>query len=106
MSMFLIYFFIAVAAVITLAMGALYFNNSRRMTSITAGKIVRSEEREVMRKDAREFETDIVASYTASGKEYQITRTLPGRLSKRFGQGKTINIRYNPAEPDMADLAV
>jgi len=102
--MFLIYFFIAVALVITLAMGTLYFNNARRMTSITAGRIVRSEEREVLRKDTREFETDIVASYTAAGREYQISRTLPGRLGKRFTQGAPINIRYNPAEQEMADL--
>src|SRR4051794_24675282 len=57
-SMFLIYFFVAVGMVITLAMGALYFNNARRMTLITAGRVVRSEEREVLRKDSREFETD------------------------------------------------
>jgi hypothetical protein len=103
-SMFLIYFFVGVGLVITLAMGALYFNNARRMTSITAGRIVRSEEREVLRKDTREFETDIVASYTAAGRQYEISRTLPGRLGKRFAQGAPINIRYNPAEPGMADL--
>jgi hypothetical protein len=40
------------------------------------------------------------------GKSYEIERVMRGRLADRLTPGKKVAIRYNPAEPDMADLAL
>ena len=77
-----------------------------KMTSSTSGEIVRSEQREVRDETERRDETVVVCRYTVHGKAYEIQRIMRGRLADRLTPGKKVAIRYNPAEPDMADLAL
>ena len=77
-----------------------------KMTSSTAGEIVRSEQREVRDEHERRDETVVVCRYTVHGKDYEIERTLRGRLADRFPPGAKIPVRYNPAEPHIADIAL
>jgi len=77
-----------------------------KMTSSTSGEIVRSEQREVRDENERRDETVVVCRYTVHGKAYEIQRIMRGRLADRLTPGKKVAIRYNPAEPDMADLAL
>jgi hypothetical protein len=103
--MVLLYLIGAMAAAIAIASGAFYFNDGRRMTSITQGRVLRSEERAIERFGAREMETEIVVSYQAAGRELEMTRLLRGAFGRRYAPGASINVRYNPAEPEMADVA-
>lgn len=94
---------ILVGAVLTVV-----FSHHRffKMTSSTAGEIIRSEQREVRDENERRDETVVVCRYTVHGKDYEIQRIMRGRLADRLTPGKKVSIRYNPAEPDMADLAL
>jgi hypothetical protein len=83
-----------------------YFTDRRRMTSYTDGRVIRSDERVVVDEAARRTETEIVAAYSASGKEYQVSRVIQGAKAKIFPVGQVVRVRYNPGEPDMAELAL
>jgi hypothetical protein len=77
-----------------------------KMTSSTTGEVVRSEQREVRDENERRDETVVSVRYTVHGKPYEIERVMRGRLADRLAPGKKVVIRYNPAEPNMADLAL
>jgi hypothetical protein len=77
-----------------------------KMTSQTAAEVLRAEQHEVRDQHERRDETTIRAKYTVHGKDYEIERTLRGRLADRFPPGAKIPVRYNPAEPDVADIAL
>ncbi|MDB5331946.1 MAG: hypothetical protein JWP03_3097 [Phycisphaerales bacterium] len=77
-----------------------------KMTSQTAGQVLRSENRVVRTETERREETVIICRYTVHGKEYEVERILRGRQAKRYPVGKQLTIRYNPAEPEMSDIAV
>jgi hypothetical protein len=83
-----------------------YFTDRRRMTSYTDGRVVRSDERVVVDERARRTETEIVAAYSASGKDYQVSRVIEGAKAKVFPVGRVVRVRYNPGEPDMSELAL
>lgn len=83
-----------------------YFTDRRRMTSYTEGRVLTADERVVIDKDMRRTETEIVASYTASGKDYQVRRVIEGAKAKLFPPGRPVQVRYNPGEPDMSELAL
>jgi hypothetical protein len=90
------------------AMLMVVFSHHRffKMTSSTSGEVVRSEQREVRDENERRDETVVVVRYAVHGKPYEIERVMRGRLADRLAPGKKVVIRYNPAEPDMADLAL
>ncbi|HZZ42363.1 MAG TPA: DUF3592 domain-containing protein [Tepidisphaeraceae bacterium] len=81
-----------------------YFTDRRRMTSITEGRVLTAAERTVIERDLRKIKTDITATYTARGKDYQVHRTIEGSKATHFPPGRPINIRYNPGEPDMSEI--
>ena len=83
-----------------------YFTDRRRMTSYTEGRVVTADERVVVDSDMRRTETEIVAAYNAMGKEYRVRRVIDGAKSKLFPPGRPVQIRYNPGEPDMSELAL
>src|SRR6476659_5055757 len=78
-----------------------YFTDRRRMTSVTDGRVVRAEERVVVERDLRMVKTEVVAAYSARGKEYEVKRVIEGSKAKVFPPGKVVPVRYNPGEPDM-----
>ena len=77
-----------------------------KMTSRTAAQVLRADQHEVRDDRERRDETTIRAKYTVHGKDYEIERTLRGRLADRFPPGAKIPVRYNPAEPHIADIAL
>jgi hypothetical protein len=83
-----------------------YFTNRRRMTSYTQGRVLTADERVVVDKDMRRTETEILAAYSASGKEFQVRRVIQGAKGKLFPPGRPVQVRYNPGEPDMSELAL
>ena len=83
-----------------------YFTDRRRMTSVTDGRVVRAEEHVVVERDLRTVRTEIVAAYSARGKEYEVRRVIEGSKAKVFPAGRVVRVRYNPGEPDMAELAL
>jgi hypothetical protein len=95
--------FIATAVVLLFKF---YFTNRRRMTSMTDGRVIRSEERVVIEKDLRKTMTEIVASYQLRGKEYEVRRVIEGAKAKVFPPGRVVRVRYNPGEPDMSEVAI
>jgi len=48
----------------------------------------------------------VVCQYVVGGKEYRIERTYHGRQAVRFRDGTELPVRYNPANPYMAKIAV
>lgn len=100
--------FMAVVFLTTLAvvLTKFYFSDTRRMTSVTEGRVVSTEERVVIDRDVRRTETEVLASYTAWGKEFQVKRVLDGARGRLFPPGRVVRVRYNPGEPDMSQLMV
>lgn len=100
--------YIVTALIVTGAILMVVFSHHRffKMTSSTSGEIVRSEQREVRDEHERRDETIVRCRYSVHGKSYEIERIMRGRLADRLTPGTKVPIRYNPAEPDMADLAL
>ncbi len=86
-------------------MARFYFTNARRMTSHTTGQVVSSEERVRIENDRRHVDTHIVVRYSAHGRELTLARVVRGGFARKYPPGLELNIKYNPAEPEMADLA-
>jgi hypothetical protein len=100
--------YIVTAAVVIGIFLMVIFSHHRffKMTSQVAGQVLRSEQHEVRDERERRDETTIRCRYTVHGKDYEIERTLRGRLADRFPTGAKIPVRYNPAEPHIADIAL
>ena len=96
----------AMAAAGGVALVRIYFSNTRRMTSFVTGEVVRADQRASIVKDRRQTETSVVVKYTVSGEEYEITHKLDGERARQFPEGKPLPVRYNPADPKMAALAM
>lgn len=98
-----------VTALIIIGAAAIVFLSHHRffkMTSSTTGEILRSEQREVRDQHERRDETVLVCRYVVHGKPYEMERVIRGRLASRLTPGVKVKIRYNPAKPDMADVAL
>jgi phosphoribosylamine-glycine ligase len=101
-----IYVTVAGAVVVMTAVVArFYFTHTRRMTSHIDGQVVSAEEKVIIENDRRRVETRVVVRYRVQGRELSLTRTVDGAKLRAYPSGRTIPIRYNPAEPEMADLA-
>jgi hypothetical protein len=94
------------AAVGSVILVKLYFSNTRRMTSRTAGKVVRAEPRVTIANGRRTAETVLTVSYIVSGRELELTYVLEGERARHFPPGRPIQVRYNPAQPDMAGVVL
>lgn len=104
--MIAVYVVVAMALAGAVALMLIYHSKRMKMISSTAGRVVRAEEREIRDETSRREETRVVCRYVVAGREYSIERTYPGRQAVRFGDGREIPIRYNPANPAMARIAV
>ena len=101
-------FYIVLGLIIVGAVTIIFLSHHRffKMTSSTTGEVVRAEQREVRDAQERRDETVVVCRYMVHGKPYEIERVMRGRLSDRLPPGAKIRVKYNPAEPHMADLAL
>ncbi len=104
--MFAVYIVVLMALAGAVALMLIYHGKRMKMISSTAGRVVHSEEREIRDSTSRREETHVVCRYVVAGREYRIERTYPGRQAVRFRDGREIPIRYNPANPSMARIAV
>jgi hypothetical protein len=100
--------YIVTAFIVTAAVLMIYFSHHPffKMTSSTSAEVLRSEQREVRDEHERRDETVVVCRYEVHGKTYEIERVMRGRLADRLAPGTKVRVKYNPAEPDMAELAL
>ena len=81
-----------------------YLTDARRMTSRTVGTVVRAEERVIVSPTERRVETELVVSYAAGGRDWSVTGHVHGPRAKYYPPGRELPIKYNPANPNMAEL--
>ena len=81
-----------------------YLTDQRRMTSYTQGRVKQVEQRTIVTERERRHETEVVATFTAMGKEFEVKRILPGQKAAKHPVGSDIAVRYNPGEPWMAEI--
>jgi hypothetical protein len=96
--------FAAMIAVGSVVLIKLYFSDTRRMTSRVAGQVVRAEPRVTIVKDRRKAQTVLVVRYVVGGRELELTHVLDGERVQHFPPGRPVQVRYNPAEPEMASI--
>ena len=83
---------------------SIYYSKGMKMTSYTAGQVVRAEERVVRDATERREETRIVSKYSVRGHEYEIEHVIRGLNAKAYPPGRTITVWYNPNSPEMAKI--
>jgi hypothetical protein len=101
-----IYIVLPMALVGVIVLFILYHDKSLKMTSTLAAPIIRSEQREIRDEKERREETVVTVQYKVNGQEYTIEQTLRGRQSARYPVGKTLTVKYNPAEPEMSKIVM
>ena len=104
--MWIVYVIVGVVVLVILAMMIASHHPSFKMTSYTRGTVVAVEEREIKQQVGRRLETELICRYTAGGAERQIVHVLQGKQAKRFPVGAGVPVRYYPANPDLARVAV
>jgi hypothetical protein len=104
--MFAVYLIAGVVVTVILVMTVLSHHRTFKMTSRTAGAVVAANEVERQHHDRKWVETELVCRYNAGGTEREVKRLLRGRQAKRFPEGKTVPVRYDPAEPHVAEVVV
>ena len=102
--MYPLYIITAMIIVGVIATMLFYHSPRWKMTSAVTGEVARTEEREIRDKQGRREETLVVVKYTVRQHDYELNLTFPGRQSSRFTDGRKIPMRYNPADPNMAQL--
>jgi len=103
----MIYLFIPLIVVVcAILFGArFYFSNTRRMSSLTTGTVLRAEERVILRPNRRLTETEVVVGYHVGRKDYELRTICDGARAAQYPEGRQLRVRYNPGTPEMADLA-
>jgi hypothetical protein len=105
--MLVVYFIIGVVVLVILAMIFASHHPNFKMTSSAVGTVVSAEERQIpYQGGGHRYETELTCRFTAGGAERTLRLTLPGRHAKRFPAGKPVPVRYYPANPDVARVAV
>ena len=104
--MWIVYVILGVVVLVILAMIVASHHPTFKMTSYTRGTVVAVEEREIKLEVGRRLETELICRYTAGGAERQIVHVVQGRQAKRFAVGAAVPVRYYPANPDLARVAV
>jgi hypothetical protein len=102
-ALYLIMFWLAVGGI---ALVVFYWRKEMKMTSSTTGWVVCAQSREICDDAGRRDETVVVAKYTVSGREYEISHVFRGKFADRFPAGRSVPIRYNPSDPRMARIPV
>ncbi len=82
----------------------MYFSNTRRMTSRVAGQVVRHRARVTIANNRRKAETVLTVRYVVGGRELELTHVLEGERAQHYPPGRPVQIRYNPAQPEMAGV--
>ncbi len=101
------YFFGALVVVgVFLFLKKFYLTNARRMTSRTIGTVQGAEERVVITATDRHVETVLTVNYAAGGRDWTVTGVIFGDRARHFPAGRTVPVKYNPANPDMAEVAL
>lgn len=77
-----------------------------KLTSSTTGQVIASEVREVRDSQQRREETVIRCRYEVAGRAFDVQRIVPGRYAAAYPVGLRLEVRYNPAEPSMAEVVV
>lgn len=98
--------YIVLGFVVVGAIGLIAFYHQKRlkMTSNTLAEVVSAEQREVRDEQERRDETVVRVRYSVGGQKYEVEQILRGRQASRFPAGRTLNVYYNPAEPDMSRI--
>jgi len=84
----------------------MYFSDTRRMTSRVAGTVVRAEPRVTITNNRRKAETLLTVRYVVGGRELELAHVLEGERAQHFPPGRAVQIRYNPAAPEMAGVVM
>jgi len=105
------YFCVGIPLVVMFGAGSvvlakMYFSNTRRMTSRVGGQVVRAEPRVTIVNDRRNAETVLVVRYVVGGRELELAHVLEGERAQHFPPGRPVQVRYNPAEPEMAAVVM
>ncbi len=93
-------FFIVGAVVLVV----FYHQRRLKMTSVTAGRVVKSEQREVRDEKERRDETVVVCTFQVAGREYRLEQVVRGRKAAVFPVGKSLSVYYNPSDPNMSRM--
>lgn len=100
--------YIVLGMIVAGSIGLIFFYHQKRlkMTSNTVAEVVRAEQREVRDEHERRDETVVLVRYHVGGQPYEIEQILRGRQAARFPAGRTVQVYYNPAEPEMSRIDV
>ena len=101
-----IYIVLPMAFIGAILLVILYHDKSLKMTSTLAAPIIRSEQREIRDEKERREETVVTVQYKVNGQDYTLDQVFRGRQASRYPVGKTLTVKYNPAEPHMAKIVV
>ena len=103
--MTIVYVLTAIIVIVLLGMVVASHHPLFKMTSQTIGRIMSATEREVRDENERRDETLVLCKFEVRGQEYEIQRIFRGKKAYKFPAGITVSIKYNPAEPQMAEIA-
>jgi len=81
-----------------------YYRKDLKMTSSTTGEVISATNREIRNDQGRRDETVVVARYTVSGREYELSHVFLGKSADRFPAGRSVPVKYNPSDPKMAKI--
>jgi hypothetical protein len=101
---FALYIILAWLLVGGIALIVFYWRKEMKMTSSTRGEVISATSREIRDENGRRDETILQVLYTVSGREYEISHTLRGKIADRFPAGRPVPVRYNPSDPKMARI--
>jgi hypothetical protein len=95
---------VVIVVVFGVLMG-MYFRPTLKMTSRAEGQVVSVAKREVRDEVHRHEEFDVTIEFTALGAPWTFVKTFRERMPHTLKPGATVEVRYNPGDPAMADLA-
>jgi Protein of unknown function (DUF3592) len=103
-AVFALYIIMAWILLGIIALTYFYYRKDMKMTSATTGEVISATNREVRDDNGRRDETVIVARYSVSGREYELSHVFLGRSADKFPVGRVVPVRYNPSDPKMAKI--
>jgi hypothetical protein len=103
---FALYIIVAWIVLAIIILTYFYYRKDFKMTSATTGQVISAAEREVNDDRGRRDETVVIAKYTVSGREYELSHVFLGRSAGKFPAGRTVPVKYNPSDPKMAKIPV
>jgi hypothetical protein len=101
---FALYIIMAWIVLGIIALTYFYYRKDLKMTSSTTGEVISATNREIRNDQGRRDETVVVARYTVSGRQYELSHVFLGRNADRFPAGRSVPVKYNPSDPKMAKI--